>query len=168
MLREIIVTADGTLTAGRRRLRCSLGSAGVTRATREGDGATPAGVFAMRRLLWRHDRHPAVVTSLPASAIARDDGWCDAPDDPNYNRPVTLPYPTSAETMWRDDPLYDFVVVLGHNDAPVTAGAGSAVFLHVAAPDYGPTAGCVALAFDDLVSVLPDLSPATRLIVLAA
>ena len=59
--------------------------------------------------------------------------------------------------MWRADGLYDLVVILGHNDAPVVPGAGSAIFMHVASPGYGPTEGCVALARDDLVALLVEL-----------
>ena len=61
-----------------------------------------------------------------------NDGWCDAPDDPNYNRLVSLPYPASAEHLWRDDNVYDLIAVLGYNDDPVVPGKGSAIFLHIA------------------------------------
>ena len=44
--------------------------------------------------------------------------------------------------------------MLGWNDAPVQRGRGSAIFLHVARDDYGPTEGCVALALNDLQRVL--------------
>jgi L,D-peptidoglycan transpeptidase YkuD (ErfK/YbiS/YcfS/YnhG family) len=65
--------------------------------------------------------------------------------------------------MWRDDHLYDVVVVLGHNDDPVVPGAGSAVFLHVARPEYSPTAGCAALSEKDLLEFLALAGPDTRL-----
>ena len=97
---------------------------------------------------------PAPRTQLLLRAIQQDDGWCDAPGDPNYNRLVKLPYRASAENMWREDHLYDLVVIIGFNDAPVIAGAGSAIFLHVARPDYGPTRGCIALALTDLLDVV--------------
>jgi L,D-peptidoglycan transpeptidase YkuD (ErfK/YbiS/YcfS/YnhG family) len=48
--------------------------------------------------------------------------------------------------MWREDRAYDIVGVLGWNDAPVERGRGSAIFLHLARPDFAPTEGCVALA----------------------
>lgn len=102
-------------------------------------------------------------TRLPIAPIAPDDGWCDAPEDRNYNRPVKLPYPASAENMWRDDGLYDLVVVLGHNDDPVVPYAGSAIFIHVAAPEGTPTAGCIALTREDLLSVLRALPGATSI-----
>jgi L,D-peptidoglycan transpeptidase YkuD (ErfK/YbiS/YcfS/YnhG family) len=81
-------------------------------------------------------------------------GWCDDPNDPAYNRPVTLPHPTSHERLWREDDLYDLIVVLGHNDDPVVPGLGSAVFLHIAPPEGKPTQGCVALSAKHLRQVL--------------
>jgi len=82
------------------------------------------------------------------------DGWCDAAEDRNYNRPVRLPYPASAERMWRDDDLYDFVVVLNQNRLPRKRYGGSAIFMHVARPGYAPTEGCIALAAPELERLL--------------
>jgi L,D-peptidoglycan transpeptidase YkuD (ErfK/YbiS/YcfS/YnhG family) len=121
---------------------------------REGDGAAPAGVWPMRRLLYRPDRGPAPVTALPTQEIAPDDGWCDAPGDPAYNQSVKRPYPASSEALWRDDGLYDRVVVLGFNDAPPVPGGGSAIFLHLAREGYAPTEGCVAVSRDDMEALL--------------
>lgn len=91
---------------------------------------------------------------LPLRQLRPTDGWCDAPQDRNYNRRVVRPYPASAERLWREDGLYDVVVVLGCNDVPRVRGRGSAIFLHVARPGYAPTEGCVAIALPDLVRVL--------------
>ena len=139
-----------------REVRCALGPGGVVAAAakREGDGATPAGRWPWRRVLYRPDRAAPPTTGLPLQPLLPDDGWCDAPGDPAYNRPVKLPYPASAEIMWRDDALYDLVVVLGYNDDPPLAGHGSAIFLHCARTDFAPTQGCVALARDDLETAL--------------
>lgn len=141
--------------------RAALGRGGLVPAgiKHEGDGASPVGAWPLRRVLYRPDKGPAPRTALPLEALKREDGWCDAPLDPAYNRPVTLPYRASAERMWRDDDLYDLVVVLGHNDDPVVPGAGSAIFLHLARPDYGPTEGCVALARSDLEALLAEAKP---------
>lgn len=156
-----VAVADGWLDFGGAKVRCALGPAGVVPAAdkREGDGASPAGVWPIRRVLFRPDRGPPPATALPVAAIAEDDGWCDAPEDPAYNQPVKLPYPASAERMWRDDHLYDLVVVLGHNDDPPVAGLGSAIFLHLAKPDYAPTHGCVAVARADLEALLRAAQP---------
>ena len=144
-----------------REARAALGKGGLATAAikREGDGACPIGAWPIRRVLYRPDRGPPPRTALPIDAIKPDDGWCDAPLDTAYNRPVALPYPASAERLWRDDGLYDLVAVLGHNDDPVVPGAGSAIFLHLAHPDYGPTEGCVALAREDLEALLAEAQP---------
>jgi L,D-peptidoglycan transpeptidase YkuD (ErfK/YbiS/YcfS/YnhG family) len=137
-------------------LRCALGRGGVRAATekREGDGATPAARMMLRRVLFRADRGPPPRCVVPVEPIAPDDGWCDDPQHRAYNRPVRLPFDASHERLWRNDPLYDVVGVLGWNDDPVERGRGSAIFLHVAQADFAPTAGCVALAPRDLRAVL--------------
>ncbi len=164
---DLRVEPEGWARWGTRRMRCALGAAGVRHDKREGDRATPAGVFVMRRLLYRPDRAAPPPTRLAIAPILSDDGWCDDPADPAYNRPVKLPYRAHAERLWRADRLYDLVVVLGHNDDPPVAGAGSAIFLHLAAPDYAPTEGCIALAAEDLRGVLAEADAASRVVVAA-
>lgn len=83
----------GHISLGALRLPCALGRAGISHNKREGDGATPAGIFPLRRVFYRPDRMPAPVTGLPVSPLRPDDGWCDAPGDRNYNCFVPLPYP---------------------------------------------------------------------------
>lgn len=149
-------SGENWLSYGDKKVRCALGKGGVVASDdkREGDGASPIGIWPIRRVLWRSDLGNAPKTRFPLTEIQTDDGWSDTSDDANYNKPVKHPYPYSAEKMWRDDGLYDIVVVLGHNDDPVVAGMGSAIFLHCARPDYGPTEGCVALAKHDLIALL--------------
>ena len=149
--------ANGQIAWDGRQARCALGKAGVIAAAdkREGDNRSPLGLWPIRRVLYRPDVYPnGPTTSLPAQAIAPDDGWCDAPGDPAYNQPVKLPYPASAERLWRDDAVYDLVVILGHNDDPPVAGLGSAIFLHLAREGYLGTEGCVALAREDVEALL--------------
>ncbi len=165
---DLLVYADGVALWGEERLRCALGRAGVSAQKREGDGTTPQGAFAMRRLLYRADRLPPPATRLPCAAIDRADGWCDDPADPLYNRPVHLPYGARAEALWREERVYDLIVPFGYNDDPVIPGAGSAIFLHVAREAYAPTEGCVALAAADLLRVLAGADPRSRVIVHAA
>lgn len=162
---NIDVYPDNRLEIAGKTFRCALGKTSVTRAKREGDNATPVGVFPLRRVLFRPDRVDAPETELPVSASTPNDGWCDAPDDPQYNRQITLPYAAGHEKLWRDDHVYDIVVVLGHNDDPPVPGRGSAIFLHVARPGYSPTEGCVALALADLQFVLAQCAPGDTLTV---
>jgi L,D-peptidoglycan transpeptidase YkuD (ErfK/YbiS/YcfS/YnhG family) len=163
---DLIVKPGGWLMRGEAVFRCALGGAGISAAKQEGDGATPAGTFALRRLYYRADRVPAPVTGLPALALSAGDGWCDDPACAAYNSLVSAPHQGSHETLWRADALYDILVVIGHNDDPPIAGNGSGIFLHVAATGYAPTKGCVALALDNLVAVIADCDPSTRLTIM--
>lgn len=160
---DIIVSPAGFLAWQGKRYRCALGRGGVTTDKREGDGATPAGSFPLRRVLYRSGRLPRPATGLPVARLTPQDGWCDHPTDPSYNQQVRLPYEARCERLWRDDARYDVIVVLGYNDAPVVPGRGSAIFLHVAPRNYVPTEGCVALARADLLDVLEGCDSSTRL-----
>jgi L,D-peptidoglycan transpeptidase YkuD (ErfK/YbiS/YcfS/YnhG family) len=168
---NILVTAAPGATEGRlhfdgRDYACALGRAGIVSAKREGDGGTPAGTFPLRELRYRADRLARPATALVTIATGPHDGWCDASGDPFYNRFVELPYPARAETLWRDDHLYDLLTVMGYNDDPVVARAGSAIFFHLAKSIGGrlqPTEGCVALLLGDMLDVLARATPATRM-----
>ena len=157
--------ASGRLAWPKGGARCALGRTGVAQEKREGDGATPAGLLPLRSVLYRPDREAPPATRLIVRPIAPEDGWCDDPLLPEYNRLVRRPFPGRHEILWRADGLYDLVVLLGWNDDPPVPGLGSAIFLHVAAADYAPTQGCVALARADLLRLLADCGPGDRLIV---
>ncbi len=162
---EFEATSGGRLRWAGRDVRCCLGRGGVVDAEnkREGDGATPLGRWPMRQVFYRTDRMPKPETRLPVVVLNPRIGWCDDPADPQYNRRVELPFPARHETLWREDHVYDVMVVLGYNDAPVVAGAGSAIFLHLARPDFSPTEGCVACAQPDLLDLLRNAKPGDAL-----
>ena len=146
----------GILRLGPLALACALGRSGIRPVKREGDGATPVGRFRVLALAIRGDRWRIPPrTPLAAHRIRRDDGWCDAPADPAYNLPVRLPHRASAEAMWRDDRLYDAVVVIDCNVTERGRHRGSAVFWHVARPGLSPTEGCIALPPAAMRRVLP-------------
>ncbi len=168
MIDLITVSSDGWLSWGGHRTHAALGRGGVTRDKREGDGATPAGTFALRNLLYRADRLAKPRTMLTCTVIAEGSGWSDDPADPNYNRPVSLPHGFGHERLWRDDGVYDLIVPLGYNDAPPVPGLGSAIFLHVSRPDYAPTEGCIALTLPDLTALLVGCGRETRLAISAS
>ena len=90
-------------------------------------------------------------------------GWCDDMGHPDYNRRVALPFPASHERLWREDHVYDLIVVLGYNDDPVIPEKGSAIFLHLAREDFSPTEGCIACARDDLLALLCGAKPGDAL-----
>ncbi len=146
---------EGILRYGELTLNCALGKNGVISAQnkREGDGCTPLGSWPLRRIFYRSDKIPHLQNALP---ITCDMGWCDAPEHPAYNTLVTLPFAASHELMWRDnDDCYDIVIELGYNDAPPIAGKGSAIFFHCTGGSH--TEGCVAIAKDAMLALLPKL-----------
>jgi L,D-peptidoglycan transpeptidase YkuD (ErfK/YbiS/YcfS/YnhG family) len=155
----------GWLMAGPQAVPVALGRGGIKANKREGDGGTPRGTFRLRRLWWRADRMTRPHTKLPARRIRIDDAWCEDPRDRHYNRPIRRRPENPGDRLWRDDPLYDFIVELDHNTRPRVAGRGSAVFVHVARPGFAPTAGCVALTAPALRRLLARLGPRTRIAV---
>src|SRR5947209_16644799 len=100
------------------------GRGGVRANKREGDGASPAGTFPLLYGYYRADRLAVPRSGLGMPPLRPEDGWVDDPADPNYNRPVKLPYPARHEQLWRADGLYDLIVVIGYNTDPVMPGAG--------------------------------------------
>lgn len=155
---DIIFTATsrGKFSGGGLTCSCSIGKGGMVGAhmKREGDGASPIGLWDMRRVFYRADRLKRPKTGLPCVALRETDGWCDASDHRLYNRPITLPFAASHEKLWREDHVYDLIVELNHNSDPVTPDLGSAVFFHLARPDYAPTEGCIAVSREDMLAVL--------------
>lgn len=155
----------GWLIAGPMALPVALGRGGIKANKREGDGGTPRGKFHLRRLWWRADRHPRPATLLPARRITRDVAWSEDPGDRRYNRWFRRSVDSPGDRLWRDDRLYDFIIEIDHNTRPRVAGRGSAVFIHVARPGFGPTAGCVAMTSPRLRWLLGRVGPQTRIVI---
>ncbi len=154
---------QGILRFGNLSMRCAIGRTGIRALKREGDGATP---LAAMRICWGYVRKrngQPFRSRLSLSLIKPEDGWCDAPADRNYNRPVRLPYAASAEMMLRKDELYDVCIVLDWNLSSRRRQRGSAIFLHIAKPGYPATEGCVAISKRDMLRLLPHLRPGTYL-----
>ncbi len=184
--RAAVVTTPVTceVVATQQSYPCAVGSTGIRVDKMEGDKATPAGDFVVRRVFYRADKlTPDEIKAVQnlqkkgflVQALTQDDGWVDDVNSPYYNQYVKLstlgtPLP-SHENLWRDDDVYDIILALSYNDNPVVKGKGSAIFMHVARPDttadgaptYKPTVGCVALAKPDLLTVLNTLTPQTKI-----
>ncbi len=151
----------GRIVAGPLVLDCALGRSGPVRDKREGDGGTPPGRFRVLGAFYRADRVRRPRTGLRLTAIRPDDGWCDAPADRRYNRPIRLPDAAGHERMWRADGLYDVVLDLAYNRYPAIRGRGSAVFLHCARPGFAPTEGCVAVDPRAIARLVERIGPDT-------
>ena len=158
-------TSRGKFSGAEITCRCAIGKGGVVAAAmkREGDGASPAGRWRLKQLFYRADRIARPETKLRSIPLKPQDGWCDAVGHCLYNRPVTRPFAASHERLWREDGVYDLIVELAHNDAPIVPGLGSAIFFHLAHPDYRPTEGCVAIAQSDMLEVLKRVDSTTHL-----
>lgn len=145
---------------------CAWGRGGISSEKREGDGATPVGTFPFRRAFYRADRLERPETLLPLQALSEKDGWCDDIYDELYNQHISLPYPGRHEKLWREDHVYDLILVVGHNDDPIKPGQGSAIFVHLLRPERTPTEGCVALTPQDLLQVLKESTQGSSLVII--
>jgi L,D-peptidoglycan transpeptidase YkuD (ErfK/YbiS/YcfS/YnhG family) len=153
--------SQGLLVADGMVFPCALGWGGISAGKREGDGATPLGRMRILSGYFRSDHFFPEKTRLAMSPIDGKLGWCEVPGDRNYNRPVKLPYPVSHEHMLRTDRLYDMCLVLDWNMSPRRRGRGSAIFFHLARPDFSPTLGCVAVSRRVMARLLPHISSRT-------
>ena len=162
---DIEVFPPDTLIWFHQTCHCVLGWGGVCANKYEGDGVTPVGRWPLRSVYYRPDRISRPNTLLPTQALKPEDGWCDDPKNAAYNQHFKKPFAASYEDLWREDGVYDLIVVLGHNDSPIQPDKGSAIFMHVVKPDLSPTEGCVALALDDLVEILKSSGPETAIVI---
>ncbi|MFL6819252.1 MAG: L,D-transpeptidase [Bradyrhizobium sp.] len=155
----------GWLSAGGQTVPVALGRGGIKANKREGDGGTPKGTFRPLRLWWRSDRHRRPRTFLPVRAIGPADAWCEDPQSRHYNRPVQRSRDAGGDRLKREDHLYDFIVEIDHNSSPRVSGRGSAVFLHLARENFGPTAGCVSMTQSAMLRLLARLGPQTKIVI---
>lgn len=162
-----LILHNNQLSWGHQLFPCTWGHGGIKVEKKEGDGATPVGIFPFRRVFYRGDRMEPPQTLLPLQALCEQDGWCDDINDERYNQHVTLPYGGRHEKLWREDHVYDLIIVVGHNDAPVKPGQGSAIFVHLLRAEGVPTEGCVALHTQDLLQVIKESTKNSSLVVKA-
>ncbi len=132
----------------------------------EGDGRSPSGAFLLPEAF---AYSPEELSGAALQVLNADDTlFCvDDPQSSFYNEVVHLPRGQeapwkSAETMRRNDDLYRFGVVVAHNMHPSQEGGGSCIFLHIARGPGAPTAGCTAMAAQDLRKVIMWLRPKAR------
>ena len=143
--------------------RCAIGENGLAKDKKEGDKKTPIGSFFLRECWYRADRIDKPDTGLPLKVIQPEDGWCDDPASNYYNTHVVLPFAPSHEILWREDAIYDILIPIGYNDEHPVKGQGSAIFFHLATPDYKPTLGCVGIALRDMLEIMKYLNSESRI-----
>jgi L,D-peptidoglycan transpeptidase YkuD (ErfK/YbiS/YcfS/YnhG family) len=166
-------TTYATLTAWRMSGSCwvralgpfeaRVGYSGITTDKREGDGATPAGIYDFEPTMYGNAPNPGV--HFGYWPLRCGDWWDEDSASPEYNRFVVVPcseqHPPfdngASEALWTETAAYPSFAVINYNAGDVP-GKGSAIFLH--ADIGGPTAGCVSLPLGDLDEVLDWMLPA--------
>lgn len=161
-----LISSDHVILSNGKRLRCAIGKGGIVAEKKEGDGGTPVGSHRLLEILYRPDRIEGLpTTALPIRPLSPSDGWCDDPTHADYNAAIQLPHPARHERLWRDDHVYDVIIVTDQNMSPIVPGAGSAIFVHLAREGFVPTEGCVAFKRDDLLLILSLVTSESRLVV---
>ena len=97
------------------KLKCSIGKSGVKKTKKEGDLATPQGVFSLGHLYYRKDRNLPIKTNLKKKTIKKNMGWCNDIKSRKYNKEIKFPYKYSAEKLYRKDKSYDIFLVINYN-----------------------------------------------------
>ena len=144
------------------KIRCALGKGGIKKKNREGDNITPKGIFKIIRFYYRSDKIKNINTLIKKRKIKKNIGWCDDPISKFYNKEIKLPSKFSHEKLYRNDSLYDIILVLNYNTKPVIKNKGSAIFIHIAKKKFEPTAGCIALKKKDLIELLNNIKKNTK------
>jgi L,D-peptidoglycan transpeptidase YkuD (ErfK/YbiS/YcfS/YnhG family) len=137
-----------------------VGSKGFADGKVEGDLKTPTGVYSIGGTMYGIDANPGVRYGY--HRLVPDDWWNENPATPGYNSFFHGANPGGAsEALWEISPQYDYFAVINYNIPVVVANPprGSGIFLHVMVPGRA-TAGCVALAVADLLTILRWLDPA--------
>ena len=158
----IIVKKTGYLNYKNFKFRCALGKNGIRKKIKEGDGITPKGIYKIKTVYYRQDRIKKLSTSINSKKIKKNMGWCDDPKSDNYNQLINLPNNYNSEKLYRNDNIYDLIVVLDYNMNPTIKNKGSAIFIHIAKKNYTPTKGCIALSKIDLLKILNKINKKTK------
>ena len=139
-------------------LPCAIGRNGITKNKKEGDLSTPFGTFCFNKIYYREDKLGKRKFKIDFATIQKSDGWCDEPKSRFYNQHILFPFNESAEHLYRDDSIYDIVCVLNYNTSPAIPGLGSAIFLHIAKPNFEGTEGCIAIEKAALLEIAVNLT----------
>ena len=145
------------------KVKCAIGKRGIGKKRREGDLITPKGLFKIKKVYFRKDKVRDLKTKFSMKAITKNMGWCNDPKSNKYNQLIKYPFAFNAEKLYRNDNIYDIVIVLNFNSRPVKKNKGSAIFLHVAKRKYKPTEGCVAIKKNELKKLLKLITLQTKI-----
>ena len=144
------------------KFKCSIGKSGTRKNKKEGDNATPQGIFSLGKFYYRPDRIKKVSTNLHYKIIKKNMGWCNDPKNIKYNQEVNSKKIKNSEKLFRNDYKYDAFIVINYNSNPVIKNKGSAIFLHLT-KNYKPTAGCIAIKKNDFFKLIKTINNKTKI-----
>ena len=159
----IIVKKSGYLKYKNLRFRCALGEAGIKKKEKEGDNVTPKGIFNIIKMYYRPDKIKNITTDVKKIKIKKNMGWCDDSRSDSYNQQIKLPNKFGHEKLFRNDNLYDLILVLNYNINPTIKYKGSAIFIHIAKNSYKKTKGCIALKKEHLIKLISKIKTNTKI-----
>ena len=139
-------------------LKCAIGKRGRRKNKKEGDNFTPKGTYKFIGVYYRKDRISKLETNLKKRVIKKNMGWCDDTRSKDYNKEIKFPFKYRAEKLYRSDNVYDIIIETNYNKFPTIKKRGSAIFIHVAKKNYGPTKGCIAMSKKDIKFFLKKIS----------
>ncbi len=145
------------------KLKCCIGKSGITHLKKEGDLATPKGVFKLGLLYYRKDRNKSLKSKLKKKVIKKNMGWCNDIESRKYNKEIYFPFKYGAEKLYKKSQIYDIFLNIKYNHSPIVKGKGSAIFLHLTNQQYKPTKGCVAIQKNDFLKILPLINKSTKI-----
>ena len=159
----IIVKKSGYLNYKNFKFRCALGKNGIKKKVKEGDFITPKGKYKLIKIYYRADRIKKINSPLKKIKLKKNMGWCDDVNSKYYNKQIKINDKISHEKLYRNDNVYDIIVVLNYNLNPIIKGKGSAIFLHVAKKNYSKTQGCIALKRNELLNLVSKIRKNTQI-----
>ena len=145
------------------KLKCCVGKSGIKKSKKEGDFATPKGVFKLGLLYFRKDRNKTIKCKIKKKVITKKMGWCDDSNSKKYNKEIRFPFNFSAEKLYKKDKTYDLFINIKYNTNPTIKKKGSAIFLHIAKHNYKLTKGCIGILKKDFLKILPLIDKNTKI-----
>jgi L,D-peptidoglycan transpeptidase YkuD (ErfK/YbiS/YcfS/YnhG family) len=161
----IIINKSGYLKYKNLKFRCALGKAGIGKKKKEGDNITPRGKFNIVKIYYRSDRIKKISSKFKLIKISKNMGWCDDPNSKSYNQLINVPTKYTHEKLYREDSVYDLLIVLNYNMSPILKNKGSAIFIHIARQDYKKTSGCVAIKKIHLIKLIKIIKKSTKVLI---
>jgi len=161
----IIINKFGFLKYKDLKFKCALGKAGIGKKKLEGDQITPKGTYKIVEIYCRKDRLKKIFSKFKLIEIKKNMGWCDDPKSKKYNQLIKLPSKYSHENLYRENSIYDLILVLNYNMNPIIKNKGSAIFIHIANKKFKNTEGCIAIEKKNLVRLVKIINKKTLVII---